>query len=137
LGVDKRWPANGEIDIMEYYRGKILANVACLGKDGQAEWFSNRFSTDSLGGKSWADKFHVWRMDCTEEFIALYCDDVLLNKTSLNLLANKDGSGFNPFKQPHYILLNLAMGGMNGGDHTGTIFPQKFEVDYVRVYQEN
>jgi beta-glucanase (GH16 family) len=51
-------------------------------------------------------------------------------------LVNKDGSGFNPFKQKHYMLLNLAMGGMNGGDITGTSFPQKFEIDYVRVYQK-
>ena len=34
------------------------------------------------------------------------------------------------------MLLNLAIGGMNGGDPTGTSFPSKFEVDYVRVYQK-
>jgi beta-glucanase (GH16 family) len=135
LGVDKGWPGNGEIDIMEYYRGMMLANIACLGSDRKAQWFSNTFKTDSLGGEAWASKFHVWRMDWTEEFIALYCDDQLLNKVNLDKLVNKDGSGFNPFKQKHYLLLNLAMGGMNGGDITGTTFPQKFEIDYVRVYQ--
>jgi beta-glucanase (GH16 family) len=135
LGVEKRWPANGEIDIMEYYKGKLLANIACIGTDRKAEWYSNRFSTDSLGGNKWAGEFHVWRMDWTEEFIALYLDDQLLNKTSLDLLVNKDGSGFNPFKQPHYMLINLAMGGMNGGDVSATSFPQLLEVDYVRVYQ--
>lgn len=136
LGVNQRWPANGEIDIMEYYRGKLLANIACLGKDRRPEWYSKTFSTDSLGGKAWADQFHVWRMDWTEDFIALYLDDQLLNKVSLDKLENKDGSDVNPFKQPHYMLLNLAIGGMNGGDHTGTKFPQKFEIDYVRVYQK-
>jgi beta-glucanase (GH16 family) len=136
LGVEKGWPANGEIDIMEYYRGKLLANIACLGKDRKPEWFSNTFKTDSLGGKAWASQFHVWRMDWTADFIALYCDNILLNKVDLALLENKDGSGFNPFKQPHYMLLNLALGGQNGGDLTGTVFPQKFEVDYVRVYQK-
>ncbi|MFN8252478.1 MAG: glycoside hydrolase family 16 protein [Ferruginibacter sp.] len=136
LGVSKGWPGNGEIDIMEYYRGKLLANIACLGTDRKAQWFSNTFKTDSLGGKTWANGFHVWRMDWTETYIALYCDEQLLNKTSLDLLVNKDGSNFNPFKQPHYMLLNLAIGGMNGGDPSGTFFPQKFEVDYVRVYQK-
>src|SRR5439155_436011 len=136
LGVDKRWPANGEIDIMEYYKGKLLANIACLGKDGRPEWYSNTFPTDSLGGTAWANQFHIWRMDWTEEFIALYLDDHLLNKVAVSSLANKDGTGFNPFKQPHYMLLNLAIGGVNGGDPSVTFFPQKFEVDYVRVYQE-
>lgn len=136
LGVSRGWPGNGEIDIMEYYRGKLLANIACLGTSRKAEWYSNTFKTDSLGGADWAGKFHVWRMDWTAAYIALYCDDQLLNKTSLDLLVNKDGSNFNPFKQPHYMLLNLAMGGMNGGDPAGTSFPQQFEVDYVRVYQK-
>lgn len=34
-----------------------------------------------------------------------------------------------------YVLLNLAVGGTNGGNPWGTSFPAKFEVDYVRVYQ--
>jgi beta-glucanase (GH16 family) len=121
---------------MEYYRGKLLANIACLGKNHKAEWYSNKFNVDSLGGKNWADQFHIWRMDWTETFIALYCDNQLLNKTALDLLENKDGSGFNPFKQPHFMLLNLAIGGQSGGNPSQTAFPQTFEIDYVRVYQK-
>lgn len=136
LGVSKHWPANGEIDIMEYYRNKLLANIACLGSDGRPEWYSNIFSTDSLGGAAWAQQFHVWRMDWTESFIALYIDDQLLNKVPMDSLVNKDGSGFNPFKQPHYMLLNLAIGGQNGGNADNTSFPRRFEVDWVRVYQQ-
>ncbi|WP_205511098.1 family 43 glycosylhydrolase [Longitalea arenae] len=136
LGVQKPWPANGEIDIMEYYRGRLLANIACLGQNRRPEWYSNTFSVDSLGGAAWANEYHVWRMDWTPEDITLYVDDILLNKVKLDALANKDGSGFNPFKQPHYMLLNLAIGGVNGGDPTNTAFPARFEVDYVRVYQK-
>lgn len=136
LGVTKPWPANGEIDIMEFYRGRLLANIAHLGQNGKTAWFSNTFSVDSMGGKKWAEQFHIWRMDWTKEYIALYCDDQLLNKTMLSLLDNKDSSGSNPFRQPHYMLLNLAIGGQNGGDPSGTTFPKKMEVDYVRVYQQ-
>ncbi len=136
LGNGRGWPGNGEIDIMEFYRGKLLANIACLGPNRKAEWFSNTFPTDSLGGEAWSKQFHVWRMDWTKEFIALYIDDHLLNKVALTSLVNKDGSGFEPFKQPHYMLLNLAIGGDNGGDPEKTSFPRRFEVDYVRVYQE-
>lgn len=136
LGVAGRWPANGEIDIMEYYKGKLLANVACIGSDRKAQWYSNTFSIDSIGGETWASQFHIWRMDWDEHRIVLYIDDILLNKVELSKLVNKDGSNVNPFKQSHYMLLNLAMGGMNGGDVAGTKFPNRFEVDYVRVYQK-
>jgi hypothetical protein len=34
------------------------------------------------------------------------------------------------------MLLNLAIGGQNGGDPSPTFFPNRFEVDYVRVYQK-
>lgn len=135
LGISKPWPANGEIDIMEYYREKLLANIACMDKNGKAEWHSNRFSLDSMSS-SWSSKFHVWRMDWTKDLIELYVDGQLLNKVVVDSLYNKDGSGFNPFRQPHYMLLNLAIGGQNGGDPSNTTFPKKFEIDYVRVYQK-
>jgi beta-glucanase (GH16 family) len=136
LGVRKPWPANGEIDIMEFYKGRLLANIACQGTNSGAEWYSNTFPVDSLGGKAWAEKFHVWRMDWTKDYIALYVDDQLLNKVASEKLVNKNGSKFNPFQQPHYMLLDLAIGGINGGDPSATTFPKRFEIDYVRVYQK-
>jgi beta-glucanase (GH16 family) len=75
-------------------------------------------------------------MDWDETSISLFVDDMLLNRVDLGKLVNKDGSNINPFKQPHYMLLNLAIGGMNGGDPSQTQFPNRFEVDYVRVYQK-
>lgn len=125
-----------EIDIMEYYRRMLLANIAFKGQDGTSKWYDKRFDIDSMGGSKWADRFHIWRMDWTEESISLFVDDQLLNHVPLDSLANRDGTGFNPFKQPHYMLLNLAIGGMNGGDPSNTSFPARFEVDYVRVYQK-
>ena len=34
------------------------------------------------------------------------------------------------------MILNLAIGGQNGGDPAGTTFPARYEVDYVRVFQK-
>jgi beta-glucanase (GH16 family) len=136
LGVQKRWPGNGEIDIMEYYRGMLLANFVCIGPNNTQHWFSNRHKTDSLGGAAWAAQFHTWRMDWDEQAIALYVDDNLLNKVPMDSLQNQDGSNFHPFKQPHYMLLNLAIGGDNGGKPDSSAFPRRFEVDYVRVYRK-
>lgn len=136
LGINGRWPANGEIDIMEYYRHQLLANIAYADEHHHAQWYSRKFNMDSLGAEKWSLQFHTWRMDWNENFIALYLDDDLVNKVPLDSLINKDGTGFNPFKQPHYMLLNLAIGGQNGGDPSAAEFPRRFEIDYVRVYQE-
>lgn len=136
LGNSGEWPSNGEIDIMEYYAGKILANIAIgTPKRYKAEWYSVTKTIPALGGQQWASQFHIWRMDWTAEKIALFVDDELLISVPLDKLTNKDGSGHNPFKQPHYMLLNLAMGGDNGGPLNDTKFPNRFEIDYVRVYQ--
>ena len=136
LGVRGRWPASPQIYIMKYYRGKVLANIAYMGKNGRDAWYANTFPVDSMGGQQWASQFHVWRMDWDEKAIALYVDDQLLNRVELNKLVNQDGTDINPFRQPHYMLLNLAIGGTNGGDPSSTTFPKRFEVDYVRVYQK-
>ncbi|GAB3548378.1 glycoside hydrolase family 16 protein [Spirosoma fluminis] len=137
LGVAGEWPSNGEVDIMEYYRNKLLANVAwATNKRYTAEWRTKTKPINSFNDPDWEKKFHVWRMDWTETAIDLYVDDLLLNHVDLNETTNGDGSNINPFHQPHYILLNLAIGGDNGGDPAATPFPSKYEVDYVRVYQK-
>lgn len=134
LGVEREWPSNGEIDIMEYYSGNLYANVA-WGTDRRwtAAWDAVATPLSELGGEDWADDFHVWRMDWTEDYIRLYVNDRLLNETDLSGTLNADGS--NPFHQPHYMLLNLAIGS-NGGDPSETEFPARFKVDWVRVYQK-
>jgi len=136
LGVEGEWPANGEIDIMEYYRGMLLANAAWgSGKRWVAEWDDVRKPVAEFNDPDWSKKFHVWRMDWNEQNIKLYVDDLFLNTIDLRKTFNKDKEGKNPFHQPHYILLNLAIGGTSGGDPSATEFPARFEVDYVRIYE--
>jgi beta-glucanase (GH16 family) len=137
LGVEKPWPSNGEIDIMEYYQGKILANVASgTDKPYTAKWHSETKPVASFADPAWAKKFHVWRMDWDATAVRLYVDDLLLNETLLSQTVNQDGTNFNPLRQPHYVLLNLALGGDNGGPLADTTLPSRYEIDYVRVYQQ-
>ncbi|EHQ25916.1 glycoside hydrolase family 16 protein [Mucilaginibacter paludis] len=134
LGVSGEWPSSGEIDMMEYYKKKLLANIACgTAVRYKAKWYSNSKPISEFTDKKWASKFHIWRMDWDEKGISLYVDDFLMNHVDLKDLVNADGS--NPFNQPQYLLLNLALGGDNGGDPSLTKFPRRFEIDYVRVYQ--
>jgi len=139
LGISGGWPSGGEIDIMEFYRVKgvptILANFAWgTTQRSVAKWdgLKKSLSDFTANDPDWTKKFHVWRMDWNKDSISLFLDDQLLNTTLLRETINPDG--FNPFLQPHYILLNLAIGA-NGGDPSKTRFPMKYEVDYVRVYQ--
>jgi beta-glucanase (GH16 family) len=140
LGVKGAWPRNGEVDIMEFYRIKnepsILANLAWgTSQPYTAKWHTETkplsYFTNTDPG--WVKKFHIWRMDWTKDSINLYLDDELLNATAIDTTINADGS--NPFLQPQFLLLNLALGG-NGGDPAAAKTPIKYEVDYVRVYQK-
>ncbi len=137
LGAKGEWPSRGEIDIMEYYRGLLMANAAWSSKtNGVPEWNVVRTPIGDFHDPDWSKKFHVWRMDWDETSIRLYVDDILLNAIDVAKAFNGDLEARNPFRQPHFLILNLAIGGKNGGDPSKTEFPARFEVDYVRVFQK-
>lgn len=143
LGSGMEWPSCGEVDLMEYYpiNGKphILANVA-WGDDEHfhAVWNSRKvpFTHFTSRDAAWAQQFHTWRMDWDEESIRLYLDNELLNEVPLSTTVNGIvGHYTNPFTQPQYILLNLALGGDNGGPIDDVALPMRYEIDYVRIYE--
>jgi beta-glucanase (GH16 family) len=135
LGSARPWPGCGEIDILEYYQGHLLAN-ACWASRRRwtAVWDSVKKPISEFADPDWSSRFHVWRMDWDEDSIKLYVDNELLNSVSLKETFNERRDGANPFHEPHYILLSLSVGGTRGGDPSQTEFPARFEVDYVRVY---
>ncbi len=127
-----RWPACGEVDIMEFYTGTVLANVAYQ-LDGKAKWSTVKKPISERGGEAWSNAFHIWTMEWDEQKIDLLLDGQLMNH--LDLASANDADHGNPFHSPVYFILNQAIGGNSGGDPTGTQFPIRFEVDWVRVYQ--
>ena len=150
LGTAREWPACGEIDIMEYFKGVLLANVAWgSAKRHAAAWDDVKvpiaevaktagFVNQAGEGdpQAWAAAFHVWRMDWDKDMIRLYVDGHLMNEIELSKTVNKTPDGANPLREPHHILINFAIGGTAGGDPSKTEFPAKYEVDWVRVYQK-
>ncbi|MHB9055923.1 MAG: family 43 glycosylhydrolase [Paludibacteraceae bacterium] len=145
LGQKSEWPSCGEIDIMEYYRinnvPHLLANAA-WGTDTrfQANWNSKRIPFQYFLAKDpqWSSKFHIWRLDWDEKELKISIDDELINEVSVSQAINGQiGQYINPFRQPHYLLLNLAIGGQHGGVPDNSAFPMKYEIDYVRVYQQS
>ncbi len=138
LGSARSWPGCGEIDIMEYYQDHLLANACWAGPGrGQPTWDTVKKPMADFNDPQWDQAFHVWRMDWDKQAIRLYVDDLLLNTIELNKTINQTPDGANPFHEPQYLILNLAIGGRNGGDPSSTAFPTRYEIDYVRVYQKN
>lgn len=127
-----RWPACGEVDIMEYYAGTVLANFG-YSLDGKTKWLARKKPASELGGDAWSNEFHIWTMEWNEKKIDLRLDGKLMNH--LHLTAADHADHGNPFRRPVYFILNQAIGGDCGGDPSQTKFPIRFEVDWVRVYQ--
>jgi len=78
--------------------------------------------------------FHVYYMEWDENEISIYVD----GNQFFTYKNNGEGIDAWPFDQPFYLILNLAIGGNLGGKKgiDDSLFPHKFEVDYVRVYQK-
>jgi beta-glucanase (GH16 family) len=129
-GVSGGWPAGGEIDMMEYYRDKLLFNVM----NGRKQWASPTLSARAKGGPEWSSQFHTWIMEWDTNKIDLSLDGELVNHYDLAKADGTGRNGSNPFRAPHYMRVNLAIG-QQGGDPSGTDFPMKFEVDYIRTWQ--
>jgi beta-glucanase (GH16 family) len=135
LGSARGWPGCGEIDVMEYYDGLLLANACWQGRNRRPVWDDAKYPVKDFGA-DWADQFHVWQLDWNREALRISVDGRVLNEVLLSEAVNEVPPGTEPFQEPHYLLLNLAIGGIHGGDPAKTEFPARFEVDYVRVYQE-
>jgi beta-glucanase (GH16 family) len=80
------------------------------------------------------ETFHVYIVEWEENEIRFYVDDKLYHKVEQN--PEDDFHGW-PFDQKFHLIMNLAVGGNWGGKEgiDENIWPQRMEVDYVRVYE--
>lgn len=127
------WPNCGEIDIMEYI-GKepstIYGTIHGPGYSG-AKGLGGSFSLKN--NERFSDSFHVFALEWEPDALRFYCDGKLY-KTLAPSNLRRDTKWV--FDHPHFLLLNLAVGGIwPGNPDATTVFPQSMYVDYVRVYQ--
>ena len=128
------WAASGEIDIMEIvgHEPNILHGTIHYHGEWPDNWYSGGSYT--LPSGDFSDDFHVFAIEWEYGEIRWYVDDILYStKTSWDTTS---GAPFPaPFDERFHLLLNVAVGGNWPGSPNGsTVFPQRMEVDYVRVY---
>jgi beta-glucanase (GH16 family) len=136
LATDRKyggWPAMGEIDIMEhvgYDPGVIHGTI-------HTETYNHGKGTQKEGKITVADcmdAFHVYAIDWSKDKLDFYVDETLYHTVTRD--PNEDFKGW-PFDQRFHLIMNIAVGGNWGGQKgiDDSIWPQRMEIDYVRVYQ--
>lgn len=123
------WPKSGEIDILEYI-GKephmVFTSLHTQDSHG------NTINTKKTKIEGIEDGFHLYAIDWTKDKIDFFVDDMLVY-TFQPIIKNENTW---PFSQPFYFIVNLAIGGNFGGPAVDdSALPQKFAIDYIRVYQ--
>ena len=135
LGTNRRevgWPKTGEIDVMEsvgFAPDTLYANV-----------HTEAFNHVRGNGKGTAihapgmhTDFHVYAVEWFPDRIDFFFDD----QKYFTFVNTGGGVDEWPFDAEQYLILNAAIGGTWGGRHgvDDTIFPQRYQIDYVRVYR--
>jgi len=128
------WPKDGEIDIMEYvsYRPDVTqSSIHCTSFYGG----NSKNGTHAVPGAE--RNFYTYGLLWTKDSITAYVNGIEYFKYPYDGANNRDTW---PFNAPFYLKLNLAIGGNWGGAGNPSIdpkiFPARYVIDYVRVFQK-
>ncbi|MBN2163083.1 MAG: glycoside hydrolase family 16 protein [Pontiellaceae bacterium] len=134
------WPACGEIDVMEMGNAGAIADGVVNRRTGStAHWESggghasyglNKDVASNLNGS-----FHIYRMEWTPDAIKTYIDGIWIWTIDISGGAASD---LEEFHQPHFFVLNMAVGGTYTGIYNASgitaAFPAEYRIDYIRLY---
>jgi beta-glucanase (GH16 family) len=128
----KEWPEVGEMDVLEYVGRDRSALIGTVhgGTDIDHQWFLQASTTSDAPLSA---DMHTYDMEWDEDKIIWSLDGTEYGRVTRNEVEEE---GKWPFDRPFYLILNLAMGGILGGDVPDSLtYPQYLVVDWVRVYQ--
>ncbi|CAJ1955735.1 unnamed protein product [Cylindrotheca closterium] len=108
------WPRSGEIDIMEIGQGlAITEGVVNRRVISGAHWeFEEKLAAYALWktfNVNLNEDFHIYRLDWTPTTLSTYVDGVRVWEMDIDSANCVDCEEFH---QPHFVLLNLAVGGL-------------------------
>lgn len=129
----KKWPDDGEIDIMEQVGAEPNLIYASL----HTALFNHVKKTQRSAQKlvpTSCSAFHRYQLDWRPDSITIAVDDRGILRVRND---QPGGKGAWPFNVPFRMILNLAIGGDWAGAKgiDDAAMPQRMEVDYVRVWQ--
>ncbi len=138
MGIDRsrvKWPKCGEIDIMEYVVNGNSASSTRIHSTVHGPDYNWKNKSEPRTGNIIFDKpptvdYHVYSVEWDKKSMTFFFD----GKRYLTVKKTKDVKWV--YDKPYYILLNLALGGSWGGKVDDSALPQKYYVDYVRVYKK-
>jgi beta-glucanase (GH16 family) len=106
LGINKDWPACGEIDIMEYVGEPDWVSAALHGPNysGETPLVNKVFLKKENNVTQW----HVYSVDWQKDALLFYVDDVLYYRVTRPMIENY---GKWAFDNPHFLIVNFALGG--------------------------
>ena len=124
------WPYCGEIDIMEHKYGYAWTTAGALYRTDLVwdNWDAKDLGRVDSGNIGSFDDYHIYAMEWTANKLDYYVDDRLIGHSDIS-----DDSQWFMFHQPHYILLNQALGAA-GGSVPSDMTEYTMYVDWVRVY---
>jgi len=127
------WPESGEIDIMEH----VGYDPGVIHATAHSQSYNHVKGTqieNTIKVPDAQEEFHLYALEWSENKMDFFVDDNLYHTVPRN--PKDDFKGW-PFDQRFYLLLNMAVGGNWGGKNgvDESIWPQRMEVDYVRVYE--
>jgi beta-glucanase (GH16 family) len=119
------WPGTGEIDFMEQW-GQNKSSIQCDTHTGG--------NPGDIGPKNYNFKTATTSVTDFHEYACEWYKDSLLFFVDGNRFGSSHYQG-GPFNtNVHYIILNVALGGMMGGGIDNNMFPMDMVIDWVRVY---
>lgn len=128
------WPKCGEIDIMEHVGFDPSVIHGTLHTEAYNHSKNTQLATQ-IKLPTFSEKFHTYATEWSADSIVIQIDGKTF-ATYTKKPGDKEAQW--PFEKPYYLILNLAIGGIWGGKKgiDDAAFPQRMEVDYVRVYQK-